>query len=201
MRPPRRPPGKAGPAPAPAARPSAGHAKAPARQGAPRSVAAAPANKATDFVLRGEHITLDALLKATGLADSGGAAKMQIASGAVRVNGEVELRRGRKLRAGDIVTLAGTTVRILAGASDGDALRETPGRPGSRLTLSGPFAALTPRPRPIGMSAGPQEAQPPAWPARCTVEAAGGGRLARAQPRSNSLQRCKAAAAAATDGP
>ena len=55
---------------------------------------------ATDFALRGEHITLDALLKASGLAGSGGAAKVLIADGGVRVNGETENRRGRKLRGG-----------------------------------------------------------------------------------------------------
>lgn len=59
----------------------------------------------TPFALRGDHITLDALLKAAGAADSGGAAKALIASGAVRVNGEVDTRRGRKLRAGDRVQL------------------------------------------------------------------------------------------------
>lgn len=73
--------------------------------------AARPA--ATDFTLRGDHITLDALLKATGLADSGGAAKMRIAEGAVRVNGEIETRRGRKLRAGDVVEPAGAAAGVV----------------------------------------------------------------------------------------
>jgi ribosome-associated protein len=66
-----------------------------------------------DLVLRGAHITLEALLKASGLA-SGGAAKALIAAGGVRVNGEAEARRGRKLRVGDEV-LAGTQrVRVRA---------------------------------------------------------------------------------------
>lgn len=64
------------------------------------------------FALRGEHITLDALLKATGLATSGGAAKLLIAAGQVRVNGEAETRRGRKLRAGDEVALGDALVRV-----------------------------------------------------------------------------------------
>lgn len=68
----------------------------------------------TEFTLRGEHITLDALLKATGWASSGGAAKITIAAGEVQVNGEVETRRGRKLRAGDEVTLGGQRVRLQA---------------------------------------------------------------------------------------
>lgn len=67
-----------------------------------------------NFVLRGEHITLDALLKATGLAPSGGAAKVLIAEGGARVNGETETRRGRKLRAGDEVAVGEARVRIAA---------------------------------------------------------------------------------------
>lgn len=67
-----------------------------------------------ELPLRGDHITLDALLKVTGLAGSGGAAKQLIAAGGVIVNGEVELRRGRKLRAGDTVTLADASVRVTA---------------------------------------------------------------------------------------
>ena len=66
----------------------------------------------TDFALRGDHITLDALLKATGLAGSGGAAKALIAEAQVLVNGETETRRGRKLRAGDEVALGETLVKL-----------------------------------------------------------------------------------------
>jgi ribosome-associated protein len=67
---------------------------------------------AATFDLRGEYITLDALLKATGLAPSGGAAKVMIAEGAVQVDGEVETRRGRKLRAGMVITVAGQAIRV-----------------------------------------------------------------------------------------
>lgn len=67
---------------------------------------------AVDFALRGDHITLDALLKATGLAPSGGAAKALIADGGVTVDGAVERRRGCKLRAGALVQVAGQTVRV-----------------------------------------------------------------------------------------
>ena len=70
---------------------------------------------AIDFALRGEHITLDALLKASGLAGSGGAAKVLIADGGVRVNGEPETRRGRKLRPGDEVTVGESRVCVQAG--------------------------------------------------------------------------------------
>ena len=66
------------------------------------------------FELRGEHITLDALLKAAGLAGSGGAAKMLIAEGHVQVNGQPETRRGRKLRAGDEVRLGEACIAVQA---------------------------------------------------------------------------------------
>jgi ribosome-associated protein len=66
----------------------------------------------TTLTLRGEHITLDALLKATGWAGSGGAAKQLIAAGQVRVDGAVELRRGAKLRAGQRIEMAGQAVRL-----------------------------------------------------------------------------------------
>jgi ribosome-associated protein len=65
-----------------------------------------------DFALRSEHIALDALLKATGLAASGGDAKALILAGGVIVNTEAELRRGRKLRAGDVVQVGPQRVRL-----------------------------------------------------------------------------------------
>jgi len=71
-------------------------------------------NEAVDFELRGEYITLDALLKATGLALSGGAAKVLIGAGGVQVNGETETRRGRKLRAGDEVACGAQRMRVRA---------------------------------------------------------------------------------------
>ena len=69
---------------------------------------------ARDFQLRGEYITLDALLKATGLVPSGGRAKSLIVDGQVRVDGQVELRRGCKLRAGQVVALDGARIHLLA---------------------------------------------------------------------------------------
>lgn len=74
-----------------------------------------------DFTLRGEFITLDALLKATGLADSGGAAKALIQTGQVQVDGREELRRGAKLRAGQVVAVSGARVRLLAAEGVGSA--------------------------------------------------------------------------------
>ena len=73
-----------------------------------------------DFELRGEHITLDALLKANGLAASGGGAKMMIAGGKVQVDGQVELRRGAKLRAGQVVAITGTRIRLKTAAPESE---------------------------------------------------------------------------------
>jgi len=55
-----------------------------------------------------EFIKLDSFLKAVDAVCSGGEAKILISEGLVQVNGEIELRRGRKLRPGDRVELNGT---------------------------------------------------------------------------------------------
>jgi len=73
-----------------------------------------------DFALRGEFITLDALLKATGLAGSGGAAKAMVAEGRVQVDGREELRKTCKIRAGQVVAVAGARVRVAAGPATTD---------------------------------------------------------------------------------
>ncbi len=72
--------------------------------------------KFIDFPLRGEFIPLDALLKATGLAPSGGAAKAQVAQGQVLVDDQVELRKTCKLRAGQRVTCGDVEVQLQPGA-------------------------------------------------------------------------------------
>ena len=65
-----------------------------------------------DFELRGEYITLDALLKATGLAPSGGVAKRMVADGLVQVDGLDELRKTCKIRSGQVVSLQGTRISV-----------------------------------------------------------------------------------------
>jgi ribosome-associated protein len=65
-----------------------------------------------DFALRGEHITLDALLKATGLAGSGGQAKALVGSGRVQVDGRPEQRKTCKIRAGQQVCFGDTRIRV-----------------------------------------------------------------------------------------
>ncbi|OXR46503.1 hypothetical protein B7C42_01473 [Nocardia cerradoensis] len=62
-----------------------------------------------------EVIRLGQFLKLANLIDSGSEAKTVIAAGLVRVNDEVELRRGRQLHAGDVVALAGHRVRVAGG--------------------------------------------------------------------------------------
>jgi ribosome-associated protein len=67
-----------------------------------------------EFQLRGETITLDRLLKATGLAGSGGQAKAMVAQGKVQVDGRDELRKTCQLRAGQVVAVHGARVRLVA---------------------------------------------------------------------------------------
>ena len=67
-----------------------------------------------DFELRGDHITLDALLKATGVSPSGGAAKALVAAGGVQVDGRDELRKTCKIRAGQVVAVTGCRIRVAA---------------------------------------------------------------------------------------
>ena len=64
------------------------------------------------ILIHTEYIKLDSLLKLAGLVETGGEAKLLIQNGLVRVNGEVCAMRGKKLRAGDTVTLDGRTVAI-----------------------------------------------------------------------------------------
>lgn len=66
--------------------------------------------------LRDEYIKLGQALKAAGLAESGVEAKLVIQDGQVKVNGQAETRRGKKLIAGDVVEFDGETVIIEAGA-------------------------------------------------------------------------------------
>lgn len=65
--------------------------------------------------INGDFIKLDSFLKAVNAAASGGEAKVLITEGCVSVNGEVEVRRGRKLRPGDYVELEGRRYTVEQG--------------------------------------------------------------------------------------
>lgn len=65
-----------------------------------------------DFELEGEYVELNQLLKLAGLCDSGGAGKQLVASGAVRVDGAVELRKTCKIRAGQRVQVGHVEVIV-----------------------------------------------------------------------------------------
>lgn len=62
--------------------------------------------------IRDESIRLGQLLELANLIDSGADAKAVIAEGRVTVNGEVETRRGRQLRSGDVVAFEGRAARV-----------------------------------------------------------------------------------------
>ena len=68
-----------------------------------------------EVTIRDDVIRLGQLLKLADVADSGTDAKELLAEGAVRVNGEPETRRGRQLRAGDVVDAAGEELVLRTG--------------------------------------------------------------------------------------
>ena len=66
-------------------------------------------------VIHTEFIKLDAFLKFCGAAETGGQAKEMVQGGEVLVNGETCTMRGKKLRAGDTVTLDGQDYEVVSG--------------------------------------------------------------------------------------
>ena len=66
-----------------------------------------------ELKLRDDYIKLGQALKAIGLTSSGVDAKMVIQDGLVKVNGEIEYQRGKKLYEGDQVTFEGETIQIV----------------------------------------------------------------------------------------
>ncbi len=66
----------------------------------------------TPFSLRGEYIELHKLLKVTGVCASGGEAKALVESGAVQVDGQRELRKAGKIRAGQTVETGSTRITV-----------------------------------------------------------------------------------------
>ena len=68
----------------------------------------------TEVPIRDESIRLGQLLQLGGVVDSGSDAKFVLAGGEVLVNGEPETRRGRQLRAGDVVEALGHRLVVVA---------------------------------------------------------------------------------------
>ncbi len=66
-----------------------------------------------EFKIKDEYIKLGQLLKAAGLAENGVIAKKMILEGKAYVNGEVDLRRGRKVCPGDIVSCEGEEIKVI----------------------------------------------------------------------------------------
>lgn len=68
-----------------------------------------------DIPIRDDMIRLGQLLKLASLVDDGVEAAELIKNGLVKVNGDIDERRGRQLHHGDTVTVNGQTVRITTG--------------------------------------------------------------------------------------
>lgn len=67
-----------------------------------------------EFELNGEFVELNQLLKLVGICDSGGAGKIMVANGEVSVDGNLELRKTCKVRAGSVVTLGDVQITVIA---------------------------------------------------------------------------------------
>lgn len=67
-----------------------------------------------EIVIKDDYIKLGQALKLAGLVGSGVEAKILIQDGLVTVNGEVDERRGRKLVPGDVFSLDGNDVKVVA---------------------------------------------------------------------------------------
>jgi ribosome-associated protein len=66
-----------------------------------------------DITVNTEIIKLDAFLKWAGAVSLGSEAKILIQGGQVKLNGEIEIQRGKKLKKGDIIELNGESYRII----------------------------------------------------------------------------------------
>ena len=66
-----------------------------------------------EFKIEGEYIELIQLLKATGLAQTGGHAKWMVDEGEIILNNEIEIRKRAKLRSGDVVQFDSFTINLI----------------------------------------------------------------------------------------
>lgn len=67
-----------------------------------------------NVTIRDEFIKLGQILKLTGIAENGVIAKELIQDGKAKVNGEVDLRRGRKVYPGDVVECEGQQFKVIS---------------------------------------------------------------------------------------
>ncbi|CAB3790504.1 RNA-binding S4 domain-containing protein [Pararobbsia alpina] len=67
-----------------------------------------------DFTLNGEYVEVNQLLKLVGLCDSGGAGKMLVAEGLVKVDRKIETRKTAKIRAGQVVMFGDVRITVKA---------------------------------------------------------------------------------------
>lgn len=79
----------------------------------PRRPTGAAVSRARPVTIHTDTITLGAFLKWAGLVETGGGAKAVIAARSVRVNGALEVRRGRQLRPGDQVEIRGGPMLVV----------------------------------------------------------------------------------------
>ncbi|UUL75935.1 RNA-binding S4 domain-containing protein [Pseudarthrobacter sp. Fe7] len=75
-------------------------------------------NPIDDVPIRDSMIRLGQLLKLANLVEDGVEAAELIKNGLVKVNGEIDDRRGRQLHNGDTVTVNGQTIRVVAPTAD-----------------------------------------------------------------------------------
>ena len=59
-----------------------------------------------------QPMTLDQFLKQVGIVGSGGQAKVMIQAGEVKLNGNIEIRRGKKLATGDVISIGKQSFRV-----------------------------------------------------------------------------------------
>lgn len=71
-----------------------------------------------EFPLSGEYIEVNQLLKLVGACESGGAGKLLVADGLVSVDGQPELRKTAKIRAGQVVRYGELSIAVVAGTGD-----------------------------------------------------------------------------------
>ncbi|HCG54513.1 MAG TPA: hypothetical protein DEX10_14110 [Betaproteobacteria bacterium] len=96
-----------------------------------------------------DYIELNHLLKVAGFADSGGAGGVLVTTGAVKVDGQIELRKRNKIRPGQVVQIEDTEIRVLpnpAGLVLAEAVKAKPtSKPLSTRNAPGPAQRRRPR--------------------------------------------------------